>query len=126
MLEGTPEFDDEELDLGYLRKLERDMARVTDEDNNDPIPGELLHNEDSWHQIKHLIWCASSPIIRGREYGVVGMGDLVVKAREGIKAIMDNKDPNPRLESGTLDYFKSFQQPDWTSAFVCSRCRGAI
>jgi hypothetical protein len=123
MLLGTPGFDGDDYKPNFLQELEHNMTLVTDDDSNEPIPSELLKFEDKWRSIQKLIWCASTPIVRGKEYGVVGSGFLVIKARKLLEDLM-TQDLWP--DEDDLAPFKNCRQPIWANAFTCNRCRAAV
>ncbi|KAH7341328.1 hypothetical protein B0J17DRAFT_714517 [Rhizoctonia solani] len=129
-LEVDEEFDHEiaticSTTFEELGKLERDVIRIKDfEDKNLALPLSVLKEEDHYRKIEKILWCARSPIVRGKEHGVVGTGDLVTKARNILKH---------KAESGTwldlspdiLALFNSCRQPIFP-IFTCPTCGGAF
>ena len=124
MLSGTPGFDDDDLDEEYLGWLDHSMNRVLNDDDNCPLPAELLQSEDDWQLIQKLLWCAATPIVRGKEYGVAGNGSLVQEARAIVEEMMKQQPYWPNEDE--VQPFVECEWSDWTRAFKCNRCGGII
>ncbi|CAE6459676.1 unnamed protein product [Rhizoctonia solani] len=129
-LQTDIEFDNEltEIVLNDLGKLERDVIRVKDfEDRNLDLPSSILQNEERYLGMEGVLWCARSPIVRGKEHGVVGTGELVTDARMILKGAVSiaNTDTLPDTPPETLARFASWKLPI-LPMFSCPDCGGAI
>ncbi|CAE6455411.1 unnamed protein product, partial [Rhizoctonia solani] len=114
--------------LAALVKLERDVIRVKDfEDKNLNLSASILRNEERYLAMEKVLWCARSPIVRGKEHGIVGTGELVTKARNFLKSIADDAEAEdlPEMDPDTLSLFASCELPI-LPIFSCPECGGAI
>ncbi|CAE6406307.1 unnamed protein product [Rhizoctonia solani] len=96
-LDVDEEFDEELASicsnlLSILKDIERDLIRSKDfEEKNLNLAPTILKNFSDFERIEKVLWCARSPIVRGKEYGVVGTGDLVAKARAILRETAESE-----------------------------------
>ncbi|KAJ1307995.1 hypothetical protein OPQ81_002068 [Rhizoctonia solani] len=110
--------------LESLRDIERTLIRAKDfQDKNLDLDQSVLRNENHFLNIEKIIWCARSPIVRGREYGVVGTGELVSKARSILKYTAEST--NWPVDPDVLALFASCEMPA-LPIMTCPTCFGAI
>ncbi|EUC56904.1 BAH domain protein [Rhizoctonia solani AG-3 Rhs1AP] len=132
-LEIDKEFEDDLFEiclmsLKALEKLERDVIRVKDfEDKNLTLSTSILRNEERYLSMEKVLWCARSPIVRGKEHGVVGTGELVSAARNILKKIVDDAEAEdlPYIDPEALAPFASYKLPI-LPIFSCPDCGYAI
>ncbi|KAG8688668.1 hypothetical protein FRC11_004988 [Ceratobasidium sp. 423] len=109
--------------LDTLKDIEQNLIRFKDyQDKNLSVTNDILRNEDHFLAIEKILWCARSPIVRGKEYGIVGTGDLVTKARNILKYTAESSNwPSPDM----LAPFASCELPV-LPIMTCPNCHGAI
>ncbi|KAG8685538.1 hypothetical protein FRC09_014684 [Ceratobasidium sp. 395] len=76
--------------------------------------------------ISNLVWCAQTPISRGRKYGVVGNQDIVAKARSFLREIWEDRKRNSWPADEDIECFSTYNKPPKQRLYSCIRCGSTI
>ncbi|KAG8717013.1 hypothetical protein FRC08_008331 [Ceratobasidium sp. 394] len=76
--------------------------------------------------IANIVWCAQTPISRGRMYGIVGNEWIVAEARRLLKEIWDFRDAELFPTDEEVARFVAYKEPPKDRMFSCMRCGLAI